>query len=183
MDHQPQLAPLIEEFITGQRPVPQTDRVLKTVLFTDIVASTERAAELGDRRWTQLLNAHDAAVRDAIERNRGQRINTTGDGAFAVFDGPARAIACATTIVTEAERLGLSVRVGIHSGECEQRGNDYAGIAVHIGARVASAASPDEILVTGTVRDLVAGSGITFADRGRKTLRGAGEWQLLAVSH
>jgi class 3 adenylate cyclase/pimeloyl-ACP methyl ester carboxylesterase len=182
IDHRPQLAPLIEEFITGQRPAPQTDRVLKTVLFTDIVASTERAAELGDRRWTELLNAHDAAVRDAIERNRGQQIKTTGDGAFAVFDGPARAIACATTIVTEADRLGLSVRVGIHSGECEQRGDDYAGIAVHIGARVASAASPDEILVTGTVRDLVAGSGITFADRGRKTLRGAGEWQLLAVS-
>jgi class 3 adenylate cyclase len=182
LDHRPQLPPLIEEFITGQRPVLEIDRVLKTVLFTDIVASTERATELGDRRWTELLDAHDAAVRDAIERNRGQQIKTTGDGAFAVFDGPARAIASASAIIDEADRLGLTVRIGIHSGECEQRGDDYAGIAVHIGARVASAAAPGEILVTGTVRDLVAGSGITFADRGRQTLRGAGEWHLLAVS-
>jgi class 3 adenylate cyclase len=183
VDNRPQLAAFIEEFLTGHRPVPQTDRVLKTVVFTDIVASTERAVELGDRRWKELLDAHDTTVQDAIARAGGKQVKSTGDGIFAVFDGPARAIASAAVIVAEAETLGLSVRVGIHTGECEQRGEDYAGIAVHIGARVADAAAPGEILVTGTVRDLVAGSGIEFADRGMTSLKGVpGQWQLLAAS-
>jgi class 3 adenylate cyclase/pimeloyl-ACP methyl ester carboxylesterase len=175
-------AELIEEFLTGQRPVPETDRVLKTVLFTDIVSSTARAAELGDRRWKELLDGHDRAVRRVVEEHRGQAVNTTGDGMFAVFDGPARAIACGRAVIDEATRMGLDVRVGVHTGECEQRGDDYAGIAVHIGARVAAAATPGEVLATGTVRDLVAGSGLRFTDRGRHTLKGVpGEWQLLAV--
>ena len=181
--HQPRLAGLIEEFLTGQRPALDSDRVLKTVLFTDIVGSTDQVVTLGDRRWKELLDAHDEAVRRAIERAGGEWINTTGDGVFAVFDGPARAIHCAESIVVDAERARTVVRVGIHTGECERRAADYAGIAVHIGARVVAAAAPREILVTGTVRDLVAGSGINFIDRGRTSLKGVpGEWELLAVS-
>jgi class 3 adenylate cyclase len=175
-------ADLIEEFVTGTRPAPPTNRVLKTVMFTDIVGSTQRAAELGDTRWRQLLDDHDAMVQRVIAEGGGVHVNTTGDGAFAVFDGPARAIGTAQRLIEAAKPLGLELRVGIHTGECEQRGDDYAGIAVHIGARVSAQADANVILVTGTVRDLVAGSGIQFEDLGRRELKGVpGDWQLLAI--
>jgi class 3 adenylate cyclase/pimeloyl-ACP methyl ester carboxylesterase len=176
--------PVIEEFLTGMRPSDEAaDRVLKTVLFTDIVGATERAAALGDGRWRALLDAHDAAVRDELARSRGQEIKTTGDGFLAAFDGPARAVRCARAIVARAAALGLDVRAGVHAGECELRGDDLAGIAVHTGARVAAMAGAREVLVTSTVRDLVAGSGLTFVDRGRHPLRGVpGEWTLLALA-
>lgn len=174
--------PVIEEFVTGVRPEPLADRVLKTVLFTDIVRSTEHAARLGDRRWRELLDAHDAAIRRALGRFLGDEVNTTGDGFFAAFDGPARAIRCAQAIATDSRALGLEVRAGIHTGECERRGDNLAGIAVHIGARVSALAGAGEVLVTGTVRDLVSGSGIEFSERGRHALKGVpGEWPLLAV--
>jgi pimeloyl-ACP methyl ester carboxylesterase len=173
----------IEEFLTGGWHEPDTDRVLKTVLFTDIVASTARAASVGDRRWRDLLDNHDAAVRHMLERFRGVEINTTGDGFLAAFDGPARAIRCAQAITHEAQGLGLTVRAGLHTGECEARGDDLAGIAVHTAARVAALAGPGEVLVTRTVRDLVAGSGLEFNDRGRHALKGVpGDWQVLAVN-
>jgi class 3 adenylate cyclase len=176
------LVGLIEEFVTGAPPVVELDRVLKTVLFSDIADSTSRAAALGDRRWRELLDQHDAAVGREVERGRGNVVNTTGDGFLASFDGPARAIRCAEAVVSVAKELDLDVRVGLHTGECEVRGDDLAGIAVHIGARVAALAQPGEVLVTSTVRDLVAGSGIEFDDRGRHELKGVpGEWQLLAV--
>ena len=172
----------IEEFLTGQREHPEMERVLKTVLFTDIVGSTERASDVGDRQWRQLLDTHDVLSRQELDRYRGEEINTTGDGFIACFDGPARAIRCAQAIVAQAAACGLEIRAGLHTGECERRGNDLAGVAVHVGARVASAASPGEVLVTSTVRDLVAGSGIEFSDRGRHELRGLpGDWQLLAA--
>jgi class 3 adenylate cyclase len=177
-----ELAGLLEEHLTGVRPAPEPDRVLKTVLFTDIVDSTVRAAQLGDRRWKETLDAHDASIRRALDRFRGAEVKTTGDGFLASFDGPARAVHCAQAIAAEARGLGLEIRAGLHTGECELRGDDLAGIAVHIGARVAALAGPGEVLVTSTVRDLVAGSGIEFADRGRHELRGVpGEWQVLAV--
>jgi len=177
------LGDFVEEFVTGTRPVAETTRVLKTVVFSDIVGSTERAAEMGDARWKSLLDEHDALVRGAIASGGGEYVNTTGDGVFAVFDGPARAIGTSQRLVADAWKLGIDVRVGIHTGECEQRGDDYAGIAVHIGARVAALADANKILVTGTVRDLVAGSGIQFEDRGRHELKGVpGDWQLLAVA-
>jgi class 3 adenylate cyclase len=173
---------LIEEFLTGTRPVMDIDRVLKTVLFTDIVDSTRTATSLGDRRWTQLLDEHDRAVQDSVSRYRGEVVDTTGDGFLATFDGPARAIRCGRDVVGAASRLGLVVRVGAHTGEVELRGDDIAGIAVHIGARVGALAGPGEVLVTSTVRDLVAGSGIQFVERGAHELKGVpGEWQLLAV--
>jgi len=172
----------IEEFLTGERREADPDRVLKTILFTDIVRSTERAAMLGDRRWRDLLDRHDTAVRHALQRFRGEEIKTTGDGFLAAFDGPARAIRCAQLIIEDARALGLEVRAGLHTGECEVRGDDLTGIAVHTGARVAALADPGEVLVTGTVRDLVAGSGIEFNDRGHHSLRGVpGEWRVLAV--
>jgi class 3 adenylate cyclase/alpha-beta hydrolase superfamily lysophospholipase len=175
---------VVEEFLTGSRQArqPEPDRVLKTVVFTDIVGSTERAAELGDRRWRELLDAHDAAIRRELGRFRGEEVATTGDGFLAAFDGPGRAISCAQAIATRSHELGLEIRAGLHTGECELRGNDLAGIAVHIGARVASLAGPGEVLVTGTVRDLVNGSGIEFTDRGMHELKGVpGKWDLLAV--
>jgi pimeloyl-ACP methyl ester carboxylesterase len=173
----------VEEFVTGTRQQHEIDRVLKTVLFTDIAASTERAARVGDHRWRELLDAHDSAVRNELERFRGVEVKSTGDGFLACFDGPARAIRCAKAISYKTRTLGLDVRAGLHSGECVVRGEDFGGVAVHIGARVASAASPGEVLVTSTVRDLVAGSNIEFADRGRHALKGVpGEWQLLAVA-
>ncbi len=175
----------VEEFLTGARvhAQPDVDRILATLLFTDIVGSTEHAAELGDRRWRDLLNAHDAAVRRELERARGREIKTTGDGFLAAFDGPARAIRCAQGIVAAATGLGLSVRVGVHTGECEMRGDDLAGIALHIGARLAALAAPGEILATGTVRDLVVGSGLGFVERGERTLRGVpGAWRVFAVA-
>jgi class 3 adenylate cyclase len=174
----------VEEFLTGRRHDPPIaiDRVLKTVVFTDIVGSTERAAAEGDRKWRELLDAHDTAIRQELIRFRGEEINTTGDGFLAAFDGPGRAIQCAQAMAQAARGLGLEVRAGLHTGECELRGDNLAGIAVHIGARVSALAGPGEVLVTSTVRDLVAGSGIAFGDRGQQTLKGVpGEWQLLAV--
>lgn len=175
---------VVEEFLTGTRQDRhrEPDRVLKTVLFTDIVDSTARAAAEGDKRWHELLDAHDAAIRRELGRFRGEEVKTTGDGFLAAFDGPGRAINCAQAIATRSHELGLEIRAGLHTGECELRGDDLAGIAVHIGARVASLAEPGEVLVTSTVRDLVSGSGIEFVDRGRHELKGVpGEWQVLAV--
>jgi class 3 adenylate cyclase len=172
----------IEEFLTGTRPEPVADRVLKTVLFTDIVQSTERAVSLGDRHWHELLDAHDHAVRDELEHFRGREVKTTGDGFLACFDGPARAIRCARAITDKARAIGVEVRAGLHSGECETRGDDLAGVAVHIAARVAALAQAGEVLCSRTVADLVAGSGIGFADRGEHSLKGVpGTWQTFAV--
>jgi len=173
----------IQEFLTGTTDAPRADRVLATVLFTDIVDSTGRAAQLGDRRWREVLDAHDAGARRELVRGDGREVKTTGDGFLAVFDGPARAIRCAEAITRTARTAGLEVRAGLHTGECEVRGDDVAGMAVHIGSRVAALAGPGEVLVTSTVRDLVMGSDIEFADRGRHELKGVpGEWQVLAVA-
>jgi class 3 adenylate cyclase len=172
----------IEEFLTGTREARGVDRVLKTVLFSDIVGSTQRAAALGDHRWRELLDAHDLAVRRELARFQGQEIKTTGDGFFAGFDGPARALHCARAITNSARAIGLDVRVGVHSGECEKRGDDLGGIAVHIGARVLSLAAAGEVLVTNTVRELVTGSGIEFAERGEHELKGVpGAWRVFSV--
>jgi class 3 adenylate cyclase len=172
----------VEEFLTGVRHGPEPDRVLATILFTDIVGSTERAAELGDRRWRELLEAHHTAVRRELERFRGREVDTAGDGFLATFDGPARAIRCATAVRDGVSALGLEVRAGLHTGECELHGDSVAGIAVHVGARVAALAGPSEVLVSGTVKDLVAGSGIEFEDRGMRDLKGVpGEWRVYAV--
>ena len=174
----------IEEFLTGVRPVPAPDRALATVLFTDIVSSTERAAALGDDAWTRTLDRHDALVAREVERHRGRRINTTGDGMLATFDGPARAVRCAQAICEAVRPLGVEVRAGLHTGEIEFRGADIGGIAVHIGQRVSGLAGPREVLVSSTVKDLVAGSGITFADRGSHVLKGVpDEWRLFAVEN
>jgi class 3 adenylate cyclase len=172
----------IEEFLTGTRRLPEPDRVLATVLFTDLVGSTARATELGDRRWRELLEQHHAAVRHELERFGGRELDTAGDGFFATFDGPARAIRCALAIVEAVQPLGLDVRTGLHTGEVELLGSKVAGIAVNIGARVAARAGAGEVLVSGTVRDLVAGSGIAFADRGVAELKGIpGEWRVSVV--
>jgi len=162
----------IREFLTGVREAAEPERVLATVLFTDIVGSTERARELGDRRWRDLLEAHHEAVRRELARFRGREIDTAGDGFLAAFDGPARAIRCGRAVVDSVAALGLQVRAGVHTGECEVLGEKLAGLAVHIGARVAARAGPGEVLVSSTVRDLVAGSGIEFADRGVAELKG-----------
>jgi class 3 adenylate cyclase len=172
----------IEAFLVGASQQAIPDTVLATVLFTDVVGSTERAVELGDRAWRELLEQHDASVRTELERYRGVEVDTAGDGFFARFDGPARAIACAQAIVGRVSELGLGVRAGIHTGECERVGEKIAGLAVNVGARVSSAAGPGEVLVSGTVKDLVAGSGIEFEDRGAHELKGVpGEWRLYAV--
>jgi pimeloyl-ACP methyl ester carboxylesterase/class 3 adenylate cyclase len=174
----------IEEFITGARaqPVEEFDRVLATVLFTDIVGSTEKTAELGDRRWREKLMDYYAMIRRELERFHGREVKTTGDGLFASFDGPARAIACAQSIVVGGKALGLELRTGLHTGECEVLGDDVGGIAVHTGARIMALAEPGEVLVSSTVKDLVAGSRIGFADRDTHTLKGVpGEWRLFAV--
>lgn len=172
----------IEEFLTGVRPVPAVERVLATVLFTDIVDSTKRAVELGDERWKELLGRHDAQVRRQLERFHGREVNTTGDGFLARFDGPARAIRCAIAIRDVLRSLGLEMRAGVHTGEVELRDDDISGIAVHVAARVAAAAEAGEVLVSRIVVDLVAGSGLGFADRGEHILKGvAGEWGLFAV--
>ena len=173
----------IEEFLTGARHAPETNRVLATVLFTDIVASTERAAELGDRRWRELLDAHDRATRRQLTRFRGHEVNTSGDGFLATFDGPGRAIECACAIRDAVRSLGIEVRAGLHTGEIEMRGDDIAGMAVHIGARVAASAGPSQVLVSGAIPPLVAGSGIEFEDRGEYELKGVpGTWRLFAVT-
>jgi len=172
----------VEEFLTGMRRGPEPDRVLATVLFTDIVGSTERAAAVGDRRWRDLLAAHHGRVRRQLERFRGQEIDTAGDGFFASFDGPARGVRCAVAITEAVRELGVDVRAGLHTGECERVDGKIAGIAVNIGARVAGEAGPGEVLVSSTVKDLVSGSGIGFRERGVVTLKGVpGEWRLFAV--
>ena len=174
---------VIEEFLTGQRPaVSDTDRVLATVLFTDIVDSTARAVELGDRRWRELLQKHDVLVRRQLERYRGCEVDTAGDGFLAAFDGPGRAVRCTASIREAVGGLGLAIRAGLHTGECELIGNRVAGIAVHLGARILTLASPGEVLVSATVKHLVAGSGLRFADRGVHVLKGVpGEWHLFAA--
>ena len=173
----------VEEFVTGSRSAPdEVDRVLATVLFTDIVDSTARAVELGDRRWRELLRDHHARVRDELGRYRGREVDTAGDGFFATFDGPARAIRCARAIRDSVGSLDIRLRAGLHTGECELHEGGVAGIAVHIGSRVAGLADAGEILVSSTVRDLVAGSGIEFQERGPHQLKGIpGEWQLCQV--
>ena len=172
----------IEEFVTGTRHEPEPDRVLATVLFTDIVRSTERAAELGDRAWREVLERHDRLVRKALTRHRGRVVKSTGDGVLATFDGPARAIRAATSIGEGAQGLGIQIRAGLHTGECEIMGDDVGGLAVHIGARVMSTATAGEVLVSSTVKDLVVGSGIEFEERGAHELRGVpGEWRLFAA--
>jgi pimeloyl-ACP methyl ester carboxylesterase len=173
----------IEEFLTGARSLPEPDRVLATVMFTDVVGSTERASELGDARWRELLAAYQAAVRRELTRFRGRQVKTLGDGCLATFDGPARAIRCGRAIAEAAGTLGLEVRVGLHAGEVELMDGDVGGIAVHIAARVGALAEAGEVLVSSTVKDLVAGSGIQFVDRGATQLRGiADEWRLFAAS-
>jgi class 3 adenylate cyclase len=176
------IADAIEEFMTGARHRLEPDRVLATVMFTDIVRSTERAAEMGDSRWRHLLNDYYAAVRKELTVFRGREVNTAGDGLLATFDGPNRAIRCACSVRERLRPLGLQVRTGLHTGECELIGDDIGGIAVHIAARVASTAEPDEVLVSSTVRDLVAGSTLRFADRGMHGLKGVpDEWRLFLV--
>jgi class 3 adenylate cyclase len=170
-----------EEFLTGHRHEHVPDRVLATVLFTDIVDSTRRAAELGDRRWRELLERHDELTRADLARFQGREVKHTGDGFLATFDGPTRAVRCATTLAERMPELGIEVRGGLHTGECELRGDDIGGIAVHIGARVAALAQAREVLVSSTVKDLVNGSGISFQDRGAHALKGVpGEWRLFA---
>ena len=169
----------LEEFFTGTRRERQPDRVLATVLFTDIVGSTQRAAELGDSRWRRLLDRHNELVRRHLARHEGREIKTIGDGFLATFDGPARGVRCATELADEVRRLGIEIRAGLHTGECEIVGDDVAGMAVNIGARVSALAGAGEVLVSGTVKDLVVGSGLEFADRGEHELKGVpGAWRL-----
>ena len=173
----------IQEFLTGARPAEPTSRVLATVLFSDIVGSTKLAVEMGDHRWKELLEAHDTLARDLIERFQGRFIDHTGDGFLATFDGPARAIRCALALRDEMRTLGIQTRAGLHTGEIERRGQNIGGIAVHIGARVSAIAGPEEVLVSRTVVDLVAGSEIDFAERGEHELKGVpGRWALFAVA-
>jgi class 3 adenylate cyclase len=173
----------MEEFLTGTRHEREPDRMLATVMFTDIVDSTTRAARLGDTDWRRLLEEHDQLVRRALERHRGREIKRTGDGFLATFDGPARAIRCAASIAEAVRSLGIEVRAGLHTGECEVMNGDVGGLAVHIGARVMSCADAGEVMVSSTVKDLVVGSGIDFEERGSRELKGVpGEWQLFAVA-
>jgi class 3 adenylate cyclase len=173
---------LVEEFVTGAPPRRPDDRQLATLLFTDLVRSTETAVRIGDRAWRDLLDRHHADVRRQLRRFRGRELDSAGDGFLASFDGPARAIQAAMAIRDGAERDGLQLRAGIHTGEVQRQGTKFAGIAVHVGARVAATAGPGEILVSRTVRDLVAGSGLALADRGVFDLKGVPEpWQLYAV--
>jgi class 3 adenylate cyclase len=172
----------VEEFLTGSLHTREADRVLATLLFTDIVASTDRAAQLGDQRWRDQLDKHDQTVRRQLERFGGREVNTVGDGFLATFDGPGRAIRCACAIRDSVLALDLEIRAGVHTGEIELRGDDVAGMAVHIGARVASGADPGEVLVSSTVKDLVVGSAIKFQDRGEQELKGVpGSWRLYRV--
>jgi class 3 adenylate cyclase len=172
----------IEEFVTGSRGIHDPDRVLATVMFTDIVRSTQLAARLGDRRWHDLISDHDRIMHDQIAVYRGRTIRSTGDGVFAAFDGPARAIRCALAAVDAAQTLDVEIRAGLHTGECQLAGDDLAGVTVHIGARIADLAEPRQVLVSGTVRDLVVGSNIAFNFRGVEALAGVpGEWRLFTV--
>jgi class 3 adenylate cyclase len=169
----------IEEFLTGVRHEPEPDRVLATVLFTDIVGSTRRASEVGDRAWRELLERHDEIVRSEIARFRGREIKQTGDGFLATFDGPARGVRCAVALAERVRERDIEIRCGVHTGECERRGEDIGGIAVHIGARIGALAGPGEVLVSSTVKELVAGSGIVFEDRGIQALKGIPDgWRL-----
>ena len=173
------IADEIEEFLTGVRPAPEPDRVLATVLFTDIVGSTERASEMGDRRWHDVLDNHNKIAHREITRFRGRGIKSTGDGVLATFDGPGRGVRCAQAICDSVRPLGIELRAGLHTGECELMGDDIGGIAVHIAARVAAQASAGEVMVSSTVKDLVGGSGIEFEDRGSHALKGVpDEWRL-----
>jgi pimeloyl-ACP methyl ester carboxylesterase/plasmid stabilization system protein ParE len=173
----------IEQFLTGARTRPESDRVLATVLFTDIVGSTARAAELTDAAWADVLRAHHARVREQLARYAGREIGTAGDGFLATFDGPARAVRCALSLADAVRPLGLEIRAGVHTGEIELAGEDIRGLAVHIGARIAALAGAGEVLVSRTVRDLVAGSGLTFQDRGTHVLKGVpDEWQVFAAA-
>jgi class 3 adenylate cyclase len=178
--------PVINEvaaFLTGEPPHVEIDRVLTTVMFTDIVDSTRVAAELGDQRWHALLDSHDRVVRDQLRRFRGEEVNTTGDGFVARFDGPARGVRCALAITQDVRELGIEIRSGLHTGECELRDGDIAGVAVHVAARISSRAAPSDVLVSRTVADLVAGSGLRFSDRGDHELKGVpGEWHILAAT-
>ena len=172
----------IEEFITGSYNVSEPERILATVMFTDIVGSTEKAAEIGDAKWKDLLTNHYKIIREELTHFKGKEIDTTGDGLFATFDGPARAIRCAMATNHAVRRLDIQIRIGLHTGECELMENKVSGIAVHLGARVMSKAGPNEVLVSSTVKDLVAGSGIAFEERGMHKLKGIpGEWQLFKV--
>jgi class 3 adenylate cyclase/alpha-beta hydrolase superfamily lysophospholipase len=172
----------IEQFLTGTRHRPETDRALATILFTDIVGSTERAAKLGDVEWRDLLEAHNARVREQLARYAGREIGTTGDGFLAIFDGPARGVRCALALADALRPLGLEVRAGAHTGEIELSGDDVRGLAVHVAARIAALAGAGEVLVSRTVRDLVAGSGLSFRDRGTHVLKGVpDEWHLFAA--
>ena len=172
----------VEEFLTGARPVVEPDRVLATVMFTDIVGSTEKAADLGDARWRQLLEAQQRAVRSELDRHRGREVKSTGDGFLATFDGPARGVRCGQAIVDSVRKVGLDTRVGLHSGEVEVMGSDVGGIAVHIASRVGALAGPCEVLVSETVKGIVAGSGLQFEDRGEHQLKGVPDaWRLFAV--
>jgi pimeloyl-ACP methyl ester carboxylesterase/class 3 adenylate cyclase len=174
----------IEEFLTGARHAPPSDRILTTVMFTDIVGSTERAAAIGDARWRALVARHDELVRSELERHRGREVKTMGDGFLATFDGPARGIRCARTVADEVSRLDIQIRAGLHTGECELIGEDVGGMAVNIGARISGLADAGEVLVSSTVKDLVVGSGISFSDRGTRELKGVpGEWRLFGVDH
>jgi class 3 adenylate cyclase len=176
------IADEIAEFLTGERPVVEIERILTTVLFTDIVGSTEHAASLGDGPWRAVLDDHDRRIRDQLQRFRGREINTTGDGFVVSFDGPARAIRCAQAVLAATADLNIALRAGLHTGECEVRGDDLGGLAVHIAARIASLAASGEVLVSRTVKDLVVGSGIEFTDRGSHELKGVPDfWQVFAV--
>ena len=173
----------IEEFLTGVRTRPESNRMLATVLFTDIVGSTQRAGELGDAAWADLLKAHHARIREELGRFGGRAMRTTGDGFFALFEGPARAIRCALALVRAVRPLGLEIRAGLHTGEVELSGNDIEGMAIHIGARIAALAGTGEVLVSRTIKDLVVGSGLTFEDRGVHALKGVpDQWQLFAAT-
>jgi class 3 adenylate cyclase len=182
-DNSGEIVDAIEEFLTGSRTPVTPDRVLATVLFTDIVGSTENAATLGDRRWRDLLDEHDKVTRTELARFRGREVKSLGDGFLATFDGPARAIHCAKSIVTALRSLGLPIRAGIHTGEVEIAGDDIRGIAVHITSRVASLGGTDDIVVSRTIKDIVAGSGIKFEDFGTHVLKGVpDDWQLYRVA-
>jgi class 3 adenylate cyclase len=186
-DHAPfigadQVVDEVEAFLTSRDPVREPNRVLATVLFTDIVGSTEKAVDLGDRAWAELLERHNVLIRRQLSRFQGTELDTAGDGFFASFDGPARAVRCAVAITGAVSEVGLAVRAGLHTGECELVEGKVGGIAVHIGARVAQQAGPGEVVVSSTVKDIVAGSGICFRERGLAPLKGVpGEWRLFRV--
>lgn len=181
-DNASEILDAVEEFLTGSKQSVAPDRVLATVLFTDIVGSTEKAVSVGDQRWRDVLDRHNAAIRRNIGRFRGRETNTTGDGFLIAFDGPARAVRCASAIVDDMRSVGIEIRAGLHTGECEEIDDNIGGIAVHIGARVAALAAPGQVLVSSTVKDLVAGSGLRFVDQGGHSLKGVpGEWRLYAL--